>query len=125
MFRLGTAVTRKNIAPHESHDTPQRPARAGHRDARAGAADGTAGRTAGSPLAAVEIHQDSVTGPIVQTDNLVSTGGTATWTSQTFPISLAGTHELFLVFRQVTGGNTGGNLFNLNWTEFGGAGVGS
>ena len=30
--------------------------------------------------------QDSITGPIVATANLVSTGGTAVWTSQTFPI---------------------------------------
>ena len=45
------------------------------------------------------------------------------WSSQTFPISLAGKHELFFVFRSVTGGATGGNLFNLNWAEFGGNGV--
>ena len=53
-------------------------------------ADAAAGRTAGSPLAAIEVHQDTLTGPIVQTYNLVSTGGTAVWTSQTFPISLVG-----------------------------------
>jgi hypothetical protein len=87
-------------------------------------ADAGAGRTAGSPLAAIEIHQDAVDGPIVTTANLVSTGGTATWTSQTFPIPMSGTHQLFLVFRSVTGGATGGNLFNLNWAEFNGAGVG-
>ena len=87
-------------------------------------ADAGAGRTAGSPLAAIEVHQDAVAGPIVQTYNLVSTGGTATWASQTFPISLAGTHELFLVFRTVTDGSTGNNLFNLNWAEFVGSGIG-
>ena len=39
-------------------------------------ADTAAGRTAGSPLAAIEIRQDDpTTGPIVQTNNLVSTGG--------------------------------------------------
>jgi hypothetical protein len=84
----------------------------------------TATRTPGSPMAAVEIHQDTVTGPIVQTNNLVSTGNATTWTTQTFPISLAGGHELFLVFRTVTNGQTGNNLFNLNWIEFGGAGIG-
>ncbi|WP_028067355.1 carbohydrate-binding protein [Solirubrobacter soli] len=88
-------------------------------------ADAGAGRTAGSPLAAIEIHQDAVDGPIVATANLVSTGGTSTWTSQTFPIALSGRHELFLVFRSVTGGSTGGNLFNLNWAEFNGAGIGT
>jgi len=87
-------------------------------------ADAAAGRTAGSPLAAIEVHQDTLTGPIVQTYNLVSTGGTTAWTSQTFPISLSGLHELFLVFRTVTGGSTGGNLFNLNWAEFVGSGIG-
>jgi len=30
---------------------------------------------------------------------------------------------MFLVFRSVAGGQTGGNLFNLNWAEFGGTGV--
>jgi len=87
-------------------------------------ADAGGGRVAGSPLAAVELRTGSATGPIVDTYNLVSTGGTAVWTSQTFPISLSGTNELFLVFRSVPGGQGGNNLFNLNWTEFGGAGVG-
>jgi PKD repeat protein len=87
-------------------------------------ADAGAGRTAGSPLAAIEIHQDAVDGPIVTTANLTSTGGTASWESQTFPISLAGKHELFLVFRAVPGGATGNNLFNLNWAQFNGQGIG-
>jgi hypothetical protein len=38
---------------------------------------------------------------------------------------MSGTHELFLVFRSVTGGATGGNLFNLNWAEFVGTGIGT
>ena len=76
-------------------------------------------------MAAVEIHQDSISGPIVQTNNLVSTGNATTWSSQNFPVALSGTHELFLVFRAVTGGATGANLFNLNWVEFQGAGVGT
>jgi Carbohydrate binding module (family 6) len=86
-------------------------------------ADAAAGRTPGSPLAAIEGHQDAVNGPIVMTANLVSTG-TGLWASQTFPISLSGTHELFLVFRTVTDGATGDNLFNLNWLEFNGTGIG-
>jgi PKD repeat protein/type 1 glutamine amidotransferase len=87
-------------------------------------ADVAAGRTAGSPLAAIEIRQDAPNGPLVTTANLTSTGGTGTWTSQTFPISLSGTHQLYLVFQTVPGGATGGNLFNLNWAEFSGAGIG-
>jgi PKD repeat protein/glucose/arabinose dehydrogenase len=89
------------------------------------AANGTP-RTPGSPLAAIEVHQDSITGPLLTTANLVSTGSTSTaaiWTTQTFPIAMAGKHELFYVFRSVTGGATGGNLFNLNWSEFGGNGI--
>jgi PKD repeat protein/glucose/arabinose dehydrogenase len=87
-------------------------------------ADAAAGRTAGSPLAAIQVRQDAPDGPVVTTANLTSTGGTGTWTSQTFPVSLSGTHPLYLVFQTVTGGATGGNLFNLNWAEFGGAGIG-
>jgi PKD repeat protein len=87
-------------------------------------ADAAAGRTAGSPLAAIEIRQDNpTTGPILQTNNLVSTGDINTWTTQTFPISSTGTHRLFLVFRAVDTGATGGNLFNLNYAEFTGTGV--
>jgi PKD repeat protein len=90
-------------------------------------ADAGGGRTAGSPLAAIEVRQDSITGPLLTTANLVSTGGTAAWSSQTFslgsPEALAGKHELFFVFRAVTGGATGNNLFNLNWAEFVGNGV--
>ena len=88
-------------------------------------ADAGAGRTAGSPLAAVEVRQGSQTGPVVATANLVSTGGTTTWTTQTVPISMAGTHRLFLVIAAVDGGATGNNLFNLNYAEFNGAGIGT
>ena len=70
-------------------------------------ADTAAGRTAGSPLAAIEVRQDSITGPILATHNLVSTGATDVWSSQTFPIAMDGTHEIFLVFRAVTNGQTG------------------
>jgi hypothetical protein len=66
-----------------------------------------------------------VTGPIVATYNRTSTGGTAASATQTFPIALSGTHELFLVFRTVAGGSTGGNLFNLNSAEFVGQRIGT
>ncbi len=100
-------------------------------DATPGGNPPAAPRTVGSPLGAVEIRQDSATtGPIVATYPLVSTGSTTAalaWTSQTFPIAEAlansGKHELFLVFRTVTDGATGGNLFNLNWVAFGGRGI--
>ena len=86
-------------------------------------ADSENGRTAGSPLAAVELRTGSSTGPIVSTFNLTSTGGSTVWNSQTFPVSLAGTNELFLVFRAVDGGQGGNNLFLFNYLEFNGKGV--
>jgi cytochrome c len=79
---------------------------------------------AGSPMSAVEVRLDSVSGPILTTATLTSTGDTATWQSQRFPITdPGGQHKIYLVFRSVTGGQTGGNLVNLNWAEFGGQGV--
>ena len=57
--------------------------------------------------------------------NLISTGGPTSGRARRSRSRSAGTHELFLVFRTVTGGATGGNLFNLNWVEFQGAGVGT
>jgi hypothetical protein len=88
-------------------------------------ADGGNGRTAGSPLVGVDIRQDSTTGPVIGSANLTSTGGSDTWATTTvdLPNVAAGKHELFVTFRTVSGGATGGNLFNLNWLEFGGNGV--
>jgi len=87
-------------------------------------ADPAAGRTVGSPLAGIDIRQDSITGPVVATANLTSTGGLDTWATMTVPVTAAaGKHELFVTFRTVTGGTTGANLFSLNWLEFGGNGV--
>jgi PKD repeat protein len=86
-------------------------------------ADNTAGRTAGTPLGAIELRTGSQSGPIVATHNLVSTGGTATWTSQTFPVpDVPGTNRLFVVFQNVPGGATG-SMFTLNWVQFNGAGA--
>jgi hypothetical protein len=86
-------------------------------------ADAAAGRTAGTPLAAIELRTGSQTGTLVATMPLTSTGATGTWNSLDFPVSLTGRNDLFLVFRSVTGGATGGNLFNLNWLNFNGNGV--
>jgi len=89
-------------------------------------ADAGGGRTPGSPLAAVHLRQDSPTGPTLLTANLTSTGGTSVWQSQTFDLpAVSGTNRLFLVFNTVPGGATGNNLFNLNWVEFVGGGVGT
>src|SRR4029078_2821108 len=50
-------------------------------------ADGAAGRTAGSPLAGIDIRQDSITGPIIATADLASTGGIAAWATTTVPLT--------------------------------------
>ena len=42
-------------------------------------ADGTAGRTVGSPLVGIDIRQDSITGPVIATADLTSTGGVGVW----------------------------------------------
>jgi PKD repeat protein len=89
-------------------------------------ADAAAGRTAGSPLAAIEVRQDSITGPLLATANLVSTGGANVWSSQSIPVAMSGTHEVFLVFRSVTGGapsNNNPGMFLFNWAEFNGQGI--
>jgi PKD repeat protein len=88
-------------------------------------ADAANGRTVGSPLAAIDVRQGAVDGPILATANLTSTGATGTWSSQNVPLAMTGTHRIFLVFRSVDGGATGNNLFNLNWVEFAGGGVGT
>ncbi|MDA0182832.1 ThuA domain-containing protein [Solirubrobacter phytolaccae] len=86
--------------------------------------DNAGGRTVGSPLGAIEVRTGSQTGPIVTTLPLTSTGGTAAWNSLTFPISVSGKNELFLVFRNVTGGVAAGQaMFLLNWVHFNGNGV--
>jgi type 1 glutamine amidotransferase len=89
-------------------------------------ADTAGGRTVGSPLAAVEVRTGAIDGPIVLTANLTSTGGTAAWESQTFPLTdPGGSNRLFLRFVSVAGGQGGNNMFNLNWVQFNGAGVGT
>jgi PKD repeat protein len=79
---------------------------------------------AGNPLVDVEVRLDAVDGPLLLTANLTSTGANTNWESQTFPVTdPGGGHQLYLVIRSVAGGATGGNLFLLNWVEFGGAGI--
>ena len=74
--------------------------------------------TPGSPLAGVEIRTGAPDGPIVTTVNLTSAGEEDLWNSQTFPLSLSGLHDLYLVSRPI-GGN---NVYLLNYVEFNGKG---
>jgi cytochrome c len=79
---------------------------------------------AGSPAAVAEVRLDAVDGPILATATITSTGNDVTWQSQTLPITdPGGPHEVFFVFRSIEGGQTGNNLFNLNWVQFEGQGV--
>ena len=83
-------------------------------------------RTAGSPLAAIEIRQDSITGPILTTANLVSTGSTAAWAIDrraAIALTLRASTSCSSCSGRSRAGTTGSNLFNLNWAEFGGNGV--
>jgi cytochrome c len=80
----------------------------------------------GNPMAGVEVRLGAVDGPVLTTATLTSTGNTTTWQSQSVPITdPGGLNKVYLVFRSIPGGQTGGNLFNLNWVEFGGPGIAS
>jgi PKD repeat protein len=75
----------------------------------------------------IELHQDSPTGPIVggapQVAQVAPTGGWQTWANVTVPLTGAsGTHKYCFVFLRNPDDEL---LFNLNWIEFGGTGVGN
>jgi hypothetical protein len=79
---------------------------------------------AGTAMAEVEIRLDAADGPILATSTLTSTGAATVWESQTVQVNdPGGPHAIYLVFRSVSGGQTGGDLFNLNRVEFGGTGI--
>ncbi|MEU4565367.1 family 43 glycosylhydrolase [Micromonospora sp. NPDC023956] len=64
----------------------------------------------------IEVRLDSASGPIVGTCTVGGTGGWQNWTTTTCGVSGAtGTRDLYLRF---AGGS--GNLFNVNWWQFGG-----
>ncbi|MFC4110841.1 family 43 glycosylhydrolase [Micromonospora zhanjiangensis] len=79
-----------------------------------GASSYTARVASGTSGGSIELHLDSVGGPLVGTCRVAGTGGWQTWADVTCPVSGAtGTHDLFLKF---TGGS--GSLFNLNYWQF-------
>lgn len=66
----------------------------------------------------IEVRLDGTGGPLAGTCTVGGTGGWQSWTTTTCPVSGAtGTHDLYLRF---VGGS--GNLFNVNWWQFGGGG---
>ncbi|MDG4840305.1 family 43 glycosylhydrolase [Micromonospora sp. WMMD967] len=80
-----------------------------------GATTFTARVASGASGGRIEVRLDSASGPVVGTCTVGGTGGWQTWTSTTCAVSGAtGTRDLYLRF---AGGS--GNLFNLNWWQFG------
>jgi type 1 glutamine amidotransferase len=79
--------------------------------------------TGTAPRAEVELRLGAPDGPLVATIPISGTGGNNSYVDQTTPVGFPiGTHELYLVFRSVTGGPTAG-LFNLSRFELVGQGV--
>lgn len=65
----------------------------------------------------LEFHLDSASGPLAGSVTIPSTGGWQTWTTVFGQVSGAsGVHDLYVVFKAPTSGNT--SLGNLNWFRF-------
>ncbi|KAL2819608.1 glycosyl hydrolase [Aspergillus cavernicola] len=63
----------------------------------------------------IELHLDTVDGPLIGNCTIVGTGGWQAWTTVGCPVSQAtGTHDLF--FRFIGAGTD--SLFNFNWWQF-------
>lgn len=63
----------------------------------------------------IEVRLDSVTGKLVGTLNVPSTGGAQTWREIESTVSGAtGVHNVYFVFT----GNSSGNLFNFDYWQF-------
>ena len=77
VHRSGIAPGRLAAAQRSDQPVPDRLGRVPLRGRRGRS------RTAGSPLAAIDMRQDSITGPVIATANLTSTGGTGVWATQT------------------------------------------
>ena len=73
----------------------------------------TGSPTIGTLAGTVEIRIDAVTGPLIGTAN-INTTSTGNWTTyQIFPVGITqttGTHDLYFVFKPVTGNNYVGNF---------------
>jgi len=62
----------------------------------------------------IELHVDGLTGPLLGTLEVKSTGGFQTWALQSCKVSsVKGVHDLYFVFK---GGD--GDLFNMDWWVF-------
>lgn len=65
----------------------------------------------------LEFHLDNVSGSLIASVPIASTGSWQTWTTATAPANAAGTHDLYVLFRAAPGGGTSA-LGNLNWFQF-------
>ena len=91
-------------------------------DFGAGATSFDARVAASASGGSIELHLESLTGTMIGTCAVASTGGAQTWATQTCTVtSTTGVHDLFLKF---TGSGTG-NLFTFNWWRFDGPGASS
>ena len=61
----------------------------------------------------IEIHTDSVSGPIIGTCKVSNTGGWQQWQEITSSVNVKGEHDLYFVFN---GGD--GYLLNMDWWKF-------
>jgi hypothetical protein len=83
-------------------------------DFGAGASSFDARVTSNTSGGKIELHLDSLSGTLIGTCDITSTGGSQIWTTKSCSVSAAtGKHDLFLKF---TGGNDA--LFNFNWWKF-------
>lgn len=90
-------------------------------DFGAGASSFTARVASATSGGTIELRLDGTAGPVVGRCAVPGTGGWQTWANASCAVTgAAGTHDLYLRF---TGGS--GNLFNVNWWQFGGAGGGN
>jgi arabinoxylan arabinofuranohydrolase len=68
----------------------------------------------------IELHLDSLTGPLIGTCAVQGTGGAQTWATKSCAVTGAtGIHDLFFKFT----GSGSGALFNFNWWKFSGPGA--
>ena len=83
-------------------------------DFASGAASFTAGVASATQGGTIELHLDSVDGPVIGECPISPTGGWQTWQQASCSISgTEGVHDLYLVFR---GGE--GQLFSVDWWQF-------
>jgi len=83
-------------------------------DFKKGASSFQAGVASDTEGGVIEIHTDSLTGPLAGTCQVMNTGGAQSWKKITVPINkISGLHDLYFVFK---GGD--GPLFQFDYWQF-------